>query len=1184
MAATDSRDVELRITAVTDGGKNVGQLADELDALSTTAGATGPKLKVLADDLRSMGQQQDLIDNWRKLKSESKPLADSLQQARDKAQALGRQLSQTTNPSRQLTQEFEKAKRAVKEAEAAYQKQQQALQQLRAEMGRNNLSTQDLAQKQVAIKRAMAEAAKEAERMKQALRDSGQASQDAGKQIQDANDHAGKSGHGLANIADEIKGKFGALAGIAATLFTGHEFIEANNQAQSFNRAMTFLTGSQEKAAEEMDFVRTACNSLGIEIDAASNAYLSLAASTKGTNLEGANTRLIFEGVAGAMAVLGKSSADTERALTAVAQMASKGTVSMHELKRQLGADLPGAMAAAARGTGLTVAELTKMVESGKVLAEDLLPKLSMELKRMYGVGTTENDSFVAQWNRMKNTITETFVAIGEGGAMKALSGATEGASAALLSATFAVEGTGKSLGTLIGSLANGDLSLKGFSKTAKTAFADVDKEIQDKMVKAALTNKAFAATLDEVGTMALQTAQKQKTLADITVDAAARASTAATPGWLKIGAAFNQVEKSAGDYLERMKHVAESRSTEASAMIAAASAFGTEKQQREAAVGAAQLQATALKTLAEAHTNEISVLQSELTAKEAEYASSFKLTAADQARAKSLQEKIELGRTVAADAEKEYIAASQMATKLGEVTFARAEALAAQKADLEAKEKAVHADEEALAALNKNSDAKQKELVALKESIALKGADAEKAVAAAAAARLQAEAAKEQAAAYGDNAKRVGELRQAYNDAKDAITALAETQKQHIEITEQLTAAKARATEIEQKFRQGLQAGQDVSQLGAALRDTRQEVERLSKAAQDTVVSTDQMTAATEKAAAAHKLYRDALHNATEATQRNVDAIGRKAGLTEKTLQLEREQYQTILDVAKARGDEEAATQATNNLRQLDIQILQAQAEAQRKEADAIMLVVAAKKAELIANDQLTPAKKAELDALEASAAAKKLDADRSDELASRMDQVAKAADATKAAAEGSAEGFLKMAGGAKTAADALQALAEKQAAVDKQKYAVDIEGKRIGVGQENQLSLAKQIQGYGVDQDRAWQVAGEFVDKNGIANPNMLKPGENLGVEVMKRAMEEIQRAKNTPKRINPDNTSIAPTEAVAPAPAPIIQKKEPIAPPVHRVEIVIGGKSAIIETTSDKSAQELIRIMQELKSRAH
>ena len=47
-------------------------------------------------------------------------------------------------------------------------------------------------------------------------------------------------------------------------------------------------------------------------------------------------------------------------------------------------------------------------------------------------------------------------------------------------------------------------------------------------------------------------------------------------------------------------------------------------------------------------------------------------------------------------------------------------------------------------------------------------------------------------------------------------------------------------------------------------------------------------------------------------------------------------------------------------------------------------------------------------------------------------------------------------------------------------------------------------------MDQDRAWQVAGKFVDKNGIANPNMLKPGEDLGVEVMKRAMEEMDRRR--------------------------------------------------------------------------
>ena len=178
-------------------------------------------------------------------------------------------------------------------------------------------------------------------------------------------------------LRGEVTAMAGQFVGLFAAMQAGKDFIAANAGAESLLRTLTQLKGSSQAAAAELEYIRGASNRLGIDAREAAKSYTQLLAATQGTALEGDGARRVFEAVAGAMASLGKSSAETNSALLAVNQMASKGTVQMEELKGQLGEALPGALKAAANGTSLTVAELSKMVESGNVLAEDLLPALA---------------------------------------------------------------------------------------------------------------------------------------------------------------------------------------------------------------------------------------------------------------------------------------------------------------------------------------------------------------------------------------------------------------------------------------------------------------------------------------------------------------------------------------------------------------------------------------------------------------------------------------------------------------------------------------------------------------------------------------------------------------------------------------------------------------------------------------
>ena len=206
---------------------------------------------------------------------------------------------------------------------------------------------------------------------------------------------------------------FKALAAAAAV----KEFIDANVQAEAFEKTMVLLTGSTAGAAAEFDYIKGLANKLGLELFSTATAYSSLSAATKGTSLEGQATREIFEAVASSMSALGKSSADTEGALLAVGQMVSKGTVSMEELRGQLGERLPGAFQVAANAMGTTTTGLIEMVSKGDLAADVFLPKFAAALKNAYG-GVNEVNTFQAAWNRLQNAIQETFIVLGESGVM----------------------------------------------------------------------------------------------------------------------------------------------------------------------------------------------------------------------------------------------------------------------------------------------------------------------------------------------------------------------------------------------------------------------------------------------------------------------------------------------------------------------------------------------------------------------------------------------------------------------------------------------------------------------------------------------------------------------------------------------------------------------------------------------
>ena len=124
----------------------------------------------------------------------------------------------------------------------------------------------------------------------------------------------------------------------------------------------------------------------GVRVKDLTNSYILLTQSTSGAGIPLRQAQQAFEGIVAASRVMGKSSEDTTASLTALAQIASKGVVSMEEMRQQLGERLPGAMQLLADGLHMTTGELIKMISKGQLAASALFEVFGPDLVAKYGI------------------------------------------------------------------------------------------------------------------------------------------------------------------------------------------------------------------------------------------------------------------------------------------------------------------------------------------------------------------------------------------------------------------------------------------------------------------------------------------------------------------------------------------------------------------------------------------------------------------------------------------------------------------------------------------------------------------------------------------------------------------------------------------------------------------------------
>lgn len=201
---------------------------------------------------------------------------------------------------------------------------------------------------------------------------------------------------------------FGFGAGAALGIYEiGKASIEAQMQLERLDKSFTAIYGSAATARQQLEFVRETSTAMGQEFYSAADAARTFFAAGQGTTLSG-QLNEIYAGFSKAGAALGLSSDDMQGIFLALGQSMSKSKVQAEELRGQIGERLPGAFQVAAKAMGVSTAELDKMMADGKLLAEDLLPRMAEVLEQQYGAAAeSAADTVQGAVNRMSTAWTD---------------------------------------------------------------------------------------------------------------------------------------------------------------------------------------------------------------------------------------------------------------------------------------------------------------------------------------------------------------------------------------------------------------------------------------------------------------------------------------------------------------------------------------------------------------------------------------------------------------------------------------------------------------------------------------------------------------------------------------------------------------------------------------------------------
>lgn len=404
----------------------------------------------------------------------------------------------------------------------------------------------------------------------------------------------------------------------------GVAFVTVVVQSDQLRRGLNAVYKDTAVTAQQIEFLRKSSQDSGVAFSGLSQEFVKFSAAMKSANIPLSQSNELFRAVTAASASLGLGAEATAGTLNALGQIASKGTVSLEELRAQLGDRLPGALGLTAKGLGITEAQLIKLVESGGLAARDFFGPFAKSLKELQG----ETEGLVPTFERLKGALQGVAAGAGDAGGVTVLTRALQalvvvsGLVLAPLSALLELFlGFGKAIGILAGALvtltnpltalgllvsdaAKRQADLTESFNLAAGGAATVGKATED--LSKVMTNNTAETVKSINANTNLSASQK---LAALSTALAADATLDASAKLVQYNVAAAELIKAQQVQIESYAKLAKAAKEQGDTLIAIAKLSGDESALRRASAEAAVLHADALAKVAEAQRVELELL-----------------------------------------------------------------------------------------------------------------------------------------------------------------------------------------------------------------------------------------------------------------------------------------------------------------------------------------------------------------------------------------------------------------------------------------------------------------------------------------------------------------------------------------------------------------------------------------------
>lgn len=228
---------------------------------------------------------------------------------------------------------------------------------------------------------------------------------------------------GFRNAAKAV----GILGAAMAAARITQSLVKTSLSMERLESRFQAATKDADVAAASLQFVRDEAERLGLDLETTAAAFSGFEAAALRTGLTFKEIKEVFTVTSEAAVTMRLDIQTTNRVFVALEQIASKGVLSMEELRQQLGEALPTAFSATAAGLGITTQALNKLVGEGAVSSRDFFIAFTKGMKEDIGEVTEQTTKSVqASLNRMNTAFFNLKVTVAEGDFINSFTEATK--------------------------------------------------------------------------------------------------------------------------------------------------------------------------------------------------------------------------------------------------------------------------------------------------------------------------------------------------------------------------------------------------------------------------------------------------------------------------------------------------------------------------------------------------------------------------------------------------------------------------------------------------------------------------------------------------------------------------------------------------------------------------------------